>query len=115
MSEPGWTKGPWKVRSQKYDDWGIVRSADGNVVALAREGRFVPEDEYAKHRKDKTDPCAANAHLIAAAPCLHDALTDILRMLEAAYMQLGMGTADNKRIVKARTALSRARGEQSNG
>lgn len=30
---PNLPPGPWKYRPDRYDDWGWVRDADGNVVA----------------------------------------------------------------------------------
>jgi len=48
---------------------------------------------------------AVNAH-----DDLLDALQDTLRMLKAAHMQLGMQHNDNKRVVRAYAALSKAEG-----
>ena len=61
-----------------------------------------------------TAPSAGDAAFLLGAVHAHDdlvaALNDTLKMLEAAHRQLGMYSADNPRIVKARTALAKAEG-----
>jgi hypothetical protein len=71
------TKGPWAYRPREDDDWGVVRGPDGRLVASAKAGRDVSQDEYAEHRQNGTDPYEDNARLIAAAPMMYEALDRI--------------------------------------
>lgn len=64
------TKGPWLARPLDYDDWGTVRTEavgpdHGFVVANARHGRDVSDDELNEHRRAKTDPYGHNTDFIA--------------------------------------------------
>jgi hypothetical protein len=68
------TPGPWAIRPNAFDDWGVVRAANGNLVAVARAGEHLTEDQYAEHRRVGTDPYGHNARLIAAAPDMLAAL-----------------------------------------
>jgi hypothetical protein len=72
MSEK-WTPGPWRYRPHQYDDWGIVKGADGRTICQAQDLR-VSEEEKSECRATGADPYAANAQLIAAAPDLYAAL-----------------------------------------
>jgi hypothetical protein len=88
MSERKWTMGPWFQSCESIDpDWHIVTTKGGGIVANV----FAPQN--------------ANAHLIAAAPDLYDALDNLVR----AYHSGGdiYGWIDN-----AGHALAKARGEQ---
>lgn len=63
------TPGPWKYRPNKYDDWGLVRAANGwsigQIQAAGREGCHW--EDYSKHREAGTDPNEHNAKFIATA------------------------------------------------
>lgn len=65
------TPGPWLYRPWAYDDWGVVRAPNGNghdvspMVAQARAGDPVSNDQFAEHRKNRTDPYGDNAKYIA--------------------------------------------------
>lgn len=72
------TPGPWEYRPFEYDDWGVVRSADGLPVVQACVGRW--SKDFDKHRVNKTDPGEANARLISAAPEMLAALEEICAM-----------------------------------
>ncbi len=52
---------PWSYRPNEFDDWGFIRDANGKLVCIARTGEDYNADE---HRRNKTDPYAANALLI---------------------------------------------------
>ncbi len=69
----GHAPGPWVYSLDQFDDWGTIRSADGLMVARLSVGRY-STDALNGHRRAKTDPTAADARLIAAAPELLAAL-----------------------------------------
>lgn len=83
MSEQKHTPGPWTVRPDEHDDWGLVRAADGYPVATAgvsarcqpwgQQHARVPREVWAQG----PDDVAANARLIAAAPDLAEILKSI--------------------------------------
>lgn len=66
----GHTEGPWRYRPCKLDDWGVVRSTDGTLIAQARSAAWLDDKVLDAHRQARTDPAEANARLIAAAPTL---------------------------------------------
>lgn len=43
-----------QYRPNEYDDWGMIRNADGSLFAVVR--RPAGEDELAEHRRHGTDP-----------------------------------------------------------
>lgn len=100
MTERKWTPGPWVYRPHKYDDWGLVRGSDDYPVASASICRAT-EEEKDNCRRDHRDPAEANAHLIAAAPDLYEALEYLLNNADL--------TRGDK--IVAREALAKARGE----
>ena len=101
------TPGPWKYRPDKYDDWGVVKSADGYPVVQACLGRWT--SEFDTHRTNKTDPAEANARLISAAP-------ELLAALENIVIQMNnYGSLNNlswEGWEKARAAISKAKGDK---
>ncbi len=80
------TTGPWSVRPIHFDNWGIIRSAMGNLVAVARAGDTSYRDR--DHRLAGTDPFEHNAQFIAAARTLVPALVTRLRAAEAEVVRL---------------------------
>ena len=108
------TPGPWKYRPNKYDDWGVVRSADGLPVAQACVGRW--SKDFDTHRTNNTDPGEANARLIAAAPELLAALEKISNQISKPALrsiqdcgQLGVYFTA-KEINDFRAAIAKAKG-----
>lgn len=72
------TPGPWKYSNESVDpNWFIVTAAGGNIVANVNceTGPDIPPLVSIKM------PALANAHLIAAAPDLLEALTNLLDMI----------------------------------
>lgn len=91
MSEKKWTPGPWVFDGTgPHNVFGCdISNSLGDSIAGSWHGR----DEVAK----------ANAHLIAAAPELYDALEEMLRIV---------GGYEYPETAKmARAALTKARGE----
>jgi hypothetical protein len=78
------TPTPWAYRPNMHDDWGWIRGPrpDGEniapLVALARGGSWEGEKTFDDHRRNRTDPYAANADLIIKAVNNHDALVSAL-------------------------------------
>lgn len=124
MSDVKHTPGPWAYRPNEFDDWGVVRSADGELVAAAKDSTipFAALDDY---RSRKVDPYEGNARLIAAAPDLYRELqmhvrncpvckgegkaVDVFDMLtkDGPYEK-----TDCSRCSGGRAALAKASGEQ---
>lgn len=109
MSEPTFTPGPWE--------------ADGADVIATKPFRQILVDYNRTVAANFTrDEAAANARLIAAAPEMYAALTDIFAMMDEGY--LVRNTSDDakpgwamkqlpfiKRLQTAHAALAKARGE----
>jgi hypothetical protein len=84
------TPGAWAYRPDKYDDWGVVKSAPTPtehfpegircVLAQVRDNRFLDEEVLNAHRRAGTDPWQANARLIVL---LRNNLDTIIAALEA--------------------------------
>ena len=96
MSE-NWTRGPWRANGDK------IESTSG-----ACRARIAIIDDGAG-----TNP-AANAHLIAAAPELYEALQTILPYVPISSASEGGAVARSGNVIaadKVRAALKKARGE----
>ena len=101
MSERKWTKGPWVTEPENYD-------GDGGV--LVRVGGDYPRNCIANAWRQQSamevdDEGQANAHLIAAAPDLYEALEMVNLWFEGSDMDLA------KVLKPVKAALSKARGE----
>lgn len=88
-SETKWTPGPWYVEGKGIA--AVVRGGDMTIVAVRHR---LP----GRRHED-------NAHLIASAPKLHEALAEFVPELQSGKL------TEAERIEKARTALASARGE----
>ena len=98
-----YTKGPWVHDRRPFADWGEVRSTSGMVAKCSVN--LWGDEHLNKHRREKTDPTADNARLIAAAPDMYEAL--------AAMCDVG-GLDDGGDVFeKAKAALAKARGENA--
>ena len=87
MAEPKYTKGPWENVDDAY-----IEAANGTVV-VNEMNTALPDEQI-----------TANAHLIAAAPELYEALEAMLR-----FGDIGSRAAAE---IKAHAALAKARGER---
>lgn len=108
MSELKATKGPWVITHDAWDDekWQITNDLENRRVEIAHvdtgySGEFGKEQE-------------ANAHLIAAAPCLYEACRQAQFELE--HFRLS-ASADELELIedamnKIAEAMAKARGEQ---
>lgn len=120
MNEAKFTKGQWKVVDRRVDSLevfgqeGIPKDAWPFEIimpcppfALGMSGALIPkgQDEEAAN---------ANAHLIAAAPDMYEALGGMFLLAEAMLSdtkELRLYGNDRERISAAKTALAKARGE----
>lgn len=92
MSEVGFTRGPWFVR---FGNIGHVKAENGALIAKCQ-------------RLTSLCNLQANAHLIAAAPDLYEALDACLGLILSQEMQDGF---ESQQGHMARAALAKARGE----
>lgn len=100
MSEAKFTKGRW-VAAQKHS------SKVGLPVVASPHGRSIASVTFfglGENFKSHDDESYANAHLIAAAPELYEALKDILGIIPPDYEESPM-------VAFAKAALTKARGE----
>ena len=97
------TPGPWHVEYVDGETYRIVDDKDMQELSRIATVHF-HDDEEGETR--------ANAHLLANADRLLEHLKTTLRMLEAAYIDLGM-SRDNPRIQAARAAIAAAEGRTS--
>jgi hypothetical protein len=102
--------GPWFYRPLEHDDWGTIRSSEGELVAVAKDSS-ISFSELDSYRTKKVDPYEAHARLISAAP-------DMLKALEAQELlaSLRMPGDVQRNIVKVRdlrrAAIAKATGKQ---
>lgn len=59
------TPGELFYRPNRFDDWGYIRTADGEIFAVVR--RPLDEEEADRHRRDKTDPFEPLARALMSA------------------------------------------------
>lgn len=100
MSETRFTPGPWKA-STTYDGVDHIIHAAGVPWQLA----------YLARHSEIDWPLEANAHLIAAAPELVEALDRFVQITEEHKRSHHLPLVFQAALVEARKALSRARGE----
>ena len=101
MSGPQFTPGPWWTELDKVF---VGTPPDYSLIADA--------DPDCKGGHDGAEPMLANARLIAAAPELYEALSDIM---ENPLYQTAIGGNPNmveRLMERASAALAKARGEQ---
>ncbi|QEH97325.1 hypothetical protein [Gluconobacter thailandicus] len=92
MSEAKFTKGPWRP---EFKNIGYVQAENGAVIAKCQ-------------RLTSLCNLQANAHLIATAPELYEALNACLDLILSQEMQDGF---ESQQGHMARAALAKARGE----
>jgi len=102
MTEPKFTPGPWFT-----DDYGYIFSGERRDAHMIAEVRGWGWIQYLPDPEQIQD---ANAHLIAAAPSLYEALEYCRQKI--AYMTThGEWYSPGRAIEKADAALTKARGE----
>lgn len=94
------TPTPWTCRPRPFDDWGFIRGADDELACIARGHS---DKEFDEHRRDKTDPYAANAAFIVKAVNSHP---ELVKALEFYATAAGTGTIEG--IASGDVDLARA-------
>lgn len=109
MSETKFTPGPWTAKQNHWSRWEIHYGA-GQLAGVAKpDDPASPPDTYAEAK--------ANAHLMAAAPCLYKAAQFALHNLHRNLHSEGvtgtpfMGDDEHEAIALLTAALAKARGE----
>lgn len=97
MSGGKHTPGPWEISRFEHGQ-AAIRSDEGYICTA-----YMASNGKAK----------ANAHLIAAAPELYEALKSLLWRYRELVNNVGPGDDEYKTIQTAQTALRRARGESN--
>lgn len=110
MTEPKWTPGPWRVGLYDAGDCSWHSGTPSIEAPEDLDCAIVHWDGFAQQywRSARGDAeIHANAHLIAAAPELYEALAEAEEQLSL----LAKRPDDNWWVQKARAAMARARGE----
>jgi hypothetical protein len=72
---------PLKKDDQEFADWGWIRDAEGNMIAVAS---LPSGTDMEKHRREKTDPTQERVDTIIRAVNCHDELVEALQAQEDA-------------------------------
>ena len=101
----GFTKGPWVAEPDSFDDFSIHPVGRALAVAAVVNGGINAVTGHGDEHK-------ANAHLIAAAPEMYEALEAMRARWELYIGGLGgAGHTDDALMKQAAAALAKARGE----
>lgn len=95
------TKGPWVVRPDKYDDWGVIKDKRGFIVANAKNPD-IGYCDFDKFRRDGTDPYQNNANFIAASRNIAPELMRVIELAEAALIAVN----DKSHFVPAKVQMA---------
>jgi hypothetical protein len=116
--KPAFTPGPWTAKNSNHDDLANRVRFDGPVVVYADEDCDIHPiaDCSCNHSCRITDETFANAHLIAAAPDIYEALERLCEILESeeggdVAPCIGSDNPNEHAVGLARKALSLARGD----
>jgi hypothetical protein len=117
VSEPKFTKGPWNVAGARHVYAGGPGGANICSVSDPRATSIVQYTKLSIDSKDFYEACA-NAHLIAGAPALYEALETASDELEYVgenflWSYGPVATAIGESVARFRSALAQARGERA--
>ena len=114
MSETKFTPGPWE-KVYRLNSIGEPLKNGRYVIRQMgdskREDFYIAESPYAAHRGGDVAVHEANAHLIAAAPDLYEALYDLQRQALQSTLNDPANEWGWEALQKTRAALAKARGE----
>lgn len=94
-------------RPDPYDDWGMIRNADGSIFAVVRCP--ASSEDLARHREAGTDPYEPVARRLIASCQAESAVAYLLdRSLrdDELYYHIGYGTEAFRRLTHAYAALT---------
>lgn len=113
MSETKWTPGPWHVADDHHLRAVLdVRDGDGWDVATLYSGRGDADTQDSSGVWQDDPVRIANAHLIAGAPGLYEALDHCETLLMRYEINRVDGDAiADEALTKIRAAMAKARGE----
>ncbi len=109
MSKEAFTPGPWRVEYETTLVWGNCDQEDTSSCGMGypiAEARITPSGYWAK--KPDCFEGEANAHLIAAAPELYEAVLKALSYIENTERLWGITLSSGDEL---RAVLAKARGE----
>lgn len=80
------TPAPWRYRPDEFDDWGWIKGPENtpwntSLVAIARPGFALTEEQLYACRTRHEDPAEANAAFIIRAVNAHEALVEALKKI----------------------------------
>ena len=104
MSEPKFTKGPWKITALKGEFDETIWIGPERFTTIANVKNGADDDEYGGIETE-----LANAHLISAAPCMYEALHKAFEVIAQQEAEFG-GPSHEGNLIRA--ALSKAEGKQ---
>lgn len=108
--ETKWTKGPWSI-SPSDGGHAVYKTFSGDGLTMTANVAVCPWMADLEAATDEPGESEFNAHLIAAAPSLYEALELALQALD----KFSVGDDDNmveRPLLAGYAALKKARGEQ---
>lgn len=107
MTDTKFTPGPWRVEGGTTVVWGACNPdelSDYGMGYPVTDCRITPISNSSWCQGPEYEEGYANAHLIAAAPELYEALEGVLGLIQLEFEQSPM-------VAFAKAALAKARGE----
>lgn len=106
MSKENWTKGEWVANVYEKGEFDVVTNPEGSVggtLILCSRNRF----------NELSEEMHANAHIIATAPKLYEALKDAAELLRLLAPRAGTDSVVGKCLDSYDQTLAAARGESA--
>ena len=105
------TPGPWEVITEYMKEKGYEGFVKRQAVVRREKGEFQGEDTlWTIAEMNWSNPVEANAHLIAAAPEMYEALSELVDLVEGIIS--GDYKPDSFTTQPGRKALTKAEGRQ---
>jgi hypothetical protein len=104
------TPGPWTVKPSVFDDWGAVKTVDGQELICHARNPSVNSRDFHIYANGGQDPFEANARLIAAAPELLEAVEAVIS--HWFYAEEEGGVSGDEAIKKCLAVAAKATGQE---